>query len=823
MVRRVLLLLSFFLVLFFFGSAILVNQAQAQTQPPPRIFYTDIVSGPNVGGQSNQGAFLTIYGSNFGSTRGTSTVTIGGKPVYSHRIWSNRMLVVHVGSKAVTGNVVVNVNGVSSNGVPFTVRAGRIFFVATTGSDNYSGSYSSPWATLTKARASVTAGDIVYIMNGVQQTGADLSSASLTLSKPGTSTAPIAFVAYPGAVVTIGSATGQTYGVRSSPGSTVNWIVLAGLKIRGAITAVEMTSAPNWRLVGNDITCPNGAGTTACVSGSSAGGTKLYGNNIHDTGSTTSSSIKQYESVYFTNSNGLDIGWNEVGNTRGCDAVLIYSSTPNYNLNVHDNYIHDARCNGILIGPVDTSKGAVKATNNLVVRAGTGPAPGGIESDSYAGIWVRWGSTGTVSVTNNTFYDCGSRQDSNSGCINVDSATSFVDNIFHVRAGGEYVAPNSTPGRHSGTSNLFYGDGAAPNGFSSSVTGDPRFVNPAGNDFRLGSSSPAINKGAATSIMADMAGTPRPQGNAFDIGAYEYLGTVTPAPNTQVTATPTSHAFGSVTVGQSSTLSGTIANTSSSGSVTISAATVSGTGFSVIGLSLPVTLGAGQSANYTAKFAPTSTGTKSGSIGFVSDAANSPVAVTLSGAGTSAPVGTVSANPASIAFGSVAAGSSITRSLTLTNSGSADVSISSAGVTGSAYSISGLTTPKTLAPGQAVTFSVKFAPTSAVSSSGTVTLNSNASNSSLAIPLSGTGTTTTTPRSVDITWTVSTSTVAGYNVYRATASGGPYTKLTSSPVTGTLYTNTNVTSGTTYYYVVTSVTSGGVESAYSNQATVLVP
>ncbi|PYU19444.1 MAG: hypothetical protein DMG30_24285 [Acidobacteria bacterium] len=35
---------------------------------------------------------------------------------------------------------------------------------------------------------------------------------------------------------------------------------------------------------------------------------------------------------------------------------------------------------------------------------------------------------------------------------------------------------------------------------------------------------------------------------------------------------------------------------------------------------------------------------------------------------------------------------------------------------------------------------------------------------------------------IGLSWNASTSVVAGYNVYRATQSGGPYTKLNPSPV-----------------------------------------
>ena len=77
--------------------------------------------------------------------------------------------------------------------------------------------------------------------------------------------------------------------------------------------------------------------------------------------------------------------------------------------------------------------------------------------------------------------------------------------------------------------------------------------------------------------------------------------------------------------------------------------------------------------------------------------------------------------------------------------------------------------------------------------------------------------------SVSLTWNASTSSVAGYNVYRGTQTGGPYSKSNLSLVTGTAYTDTSVQAGETYYYVATAVDSNGVESVYSNEAQVAVP
>ena len=83
---------------------------------------------------------------------------------------------------------------------------------------------------------------------------------------------------------------------------------------------------------------------------------------------------------------------------------------------------------------------------------------------------------------------------------------------------------------------------------------------------------------------------------------------------------------------------------------------------------------------------------------------------------------------------------------------------------------------------------------------------------------------TSAPHSVSLSWSPSTSTnVSGYNVYRATVSGGPYTKLTSSPIAGSAFVDSAVTSGQTYFYVSTAVDASNQESGYSNIATAAIP
>lgn len=175
-----------------------------------------------------------------------------------------------------------------------------------------------------------------------------------------------------------------------------------------------------------------------------------------------------------------------------------------------------------------------------------------------------------------------------------------------------------------------------------------------------------------------------------------------------------------------------------------------------------------------------------------------------------------------LAFGSVSVSSTSSKSVTLTNAGSGSVTISNVVVAGAGFNATGVSSGSTLASGQAVTLSATFDPAASGSATGSITVTSNASNSPTVIALSGTGVAPAS-YSVLLSWTASSSSVIGYNVYSGTVSGGPYTKLTSTPVTTTSYTDSSVQPGNTYYFVVTAVNSEDQESAYSGQASAAIP
>ncbi len=175
-----------------------------------------------------------------------------------------------------------------------------------------------------------------------------------------------------------------------------------------------------------------------------------------------------------------------------------------------------------------------------------------------------------------------------------------------------------------------------------------------------------------------------------------------------------------------------------------------------------------------------------------------------------------------LAFGSVNVSSANTQSVTLTNAGTSSVTISSVLVAGAGFGASGVSTGVILSGGQSAALSATFDPAASGSAAGSITIASNAANSPMVIALSGTGV-APTAYSVSLSWTASTSSVAGYNVYSSTVPGGPYSKLTSAPVPSTDYTDSSVQQGNTYYYVVTAVNSQNQESGYSGQTSAVIP
>lgn len=165
--------------------------------------------------------------------------------------------------------------------------------------------------------------------------------------------------------------------------------------------------------------------------------------------------------------------------------------------------------------------------------------------------------------------------------------------------------------------------GASLNGNAFSVSGlSYPYVLPAGSSVSLSVLFAPTTSGTlnATLTLASSASDPSVSISLIGSGTST-SGSLSVAPN--------SMSFGSVTIGGSQSQNGSV--TASGGSVTLSSTSSSNSAFSLAGLTLPITLAAGQSVPYTVTFTPTTSGTASANISFFSSA-NSVVA-TASGSG----------------------------------------------------------------------------------------------------------------------------------------------------------------------------------------------
>jgi hypothetical protein len=111
--------------------------------------------------------------------------------------------------------------------------------------------------------------------------------------------------------------------------------------------------------------------------------------------------------------------------------------------------------------------------------------------------------------------------------------------------------------------------------------------------------------------------------------------------------------------------------------------------------------------------------------------------------------------------------------------------VNSASTGSSEFTLSGISFPLSLSAGQSVNYTVKFTPASSGAASANLTFS--ATGATAVESLSGTGAGASS-HSVTLSWNRSTSSsVVGYNVYRGTVSGGPYSKINSALEASTGY------------------------------------
>jgi hypothetical protein len=206
---------------------------------------------------------------------------------------------------------------------------------------------------------------------------------------------------------------------------------------------------------------------------------------------------------------------------------------------IDGNYFHDINTSG-WEGVIELREAEhMKVTNNLIVNTAGGinvygdnetistpvPDPTSVDVEivnntiyhtKSSAIWISKISS-DILVKNNIVV----QGSANSYCLRVDAGgeTRFISNY------NDFIRDSVAPVRWLSNDYSLLAYQTATGQDLNSITQDPCFVNPSGNDFHLAAGSPAINIGDAVSSLLDydIEGRSRPQEEFFDLGAYEYV------------------------------------------------------------------------------------------------------------------------------------------------------------------------------------------------------------------------------------------------------------------------------------------------------------
>ncbi|MDP2815791.1 MAG: right-handed parallel beta-helix repeat-containing protein, partial [Rectinemataceae bacterium] len=435
-------------------------------------------------------------------------------------------------------------------------------FVAKNGNDANSGTEASPWLTIQKAANVAVAGDTVCVKAGTY-------NERVIVKNSGNAGNWITFAADPNAArdTVIIDGTGISIGINEGLVHIQNksYIKFTGFKIQnsngGGITVSGRESSIAW----SNVTIENnyiyntagggiigfGAGRDFIMnkneieraSGALAprwpseqvslqwdiNGFIFSNNEVHHNGKYYTDNWRGGEGPTFKEgvSNGkvfgnhihhmkrtADINGQATGQTTGIYTDGFTMGVTN--IDIYNNRVHDITGFGIVVNSeLQGTNESTTVRNNLVynnTRWGIALLHGGDEEST---AFIK-----NTKIINNTIYNNGER----GICVTRDAtlATGLIirNNIssnngqsqLDIRNADAVIDYNLTNGPGSTV-------GANP------VVGDPQFVNPAAFDFRIQSTSPAINAGTPTNAPAfDFANGPRPWpvAGAFDIGAYEF-------------------------------------------------------------------------------------------------------------------------------------------------------------------------------------------------------------------------------------------------------------------------------------------------------------
>jgi parallel beta-helix repeat protein len=343
---------------------------------------------------------------------------------------------------------------------PWPAAGSKQLFASPGGSDRNPGTRERPFRQVDRAADVATAGTVVHVAPGTYR--------PVTSANSGTPRAPIVFVSDRRWSATI-SAQGTTTGWAN----TAPWVVIQGFSVEGATYNGILSTSSNGRFLGNHVhhiaapTCSRG-GAGIVVESYSASNNDVIGNVVNDI--TAPGDCSRVHGIYLQSPRAGRIMNNLVHRTSGWGIHLWHNAS---SITISNNTVVQNRQGGILVGASEEGGGIAPAiATNIVVTNNIAAFNGG------HGIG-ELGRLGRNTYANNLLYG-------------------NADGGYDLRSG---VVPTRT------------------------VTQDPQFLRylaGGGGDYRLRSTSPALDAG--TSLRApgyDLLTSARPRGSAVDIGAYE--------------------------------------------------------------------------------------------------------------------------------------------------------------------------------------------------------------------------------------------------------------------------------------------------------------
>lgn len=434
------------------------------------------------------------------------------------------------------------------------------YYVATNGSDSNPGTIDKPWKTLQKAADVVAGGDTAYFRAGTYSGGVRFKEKHPPAGQW------ITFKPYNGEVVVIDSSGSRLDSAIDIAGAS--YLIIEGFKVTNVNYPSNLVHSCD---LNND---PSGscAAKAASLRGAGGYGISLTGTYYGNASSDNHHIIIRNNEVHHNTAYGIIAGGRKLG-TPGQHDIEISNNHLHDNgipglkegygtylkgtrLHVYGNVAHHNTGNNFRFATVDhvgTDELIDSVIENNVSYATEGPwlhAGSSGVVDAGAGL-VIWGGIGNVvrnslvyntrgygmqidgvdpakpdMIYNNTIYGNGYN-----GIILMKNATAKNNIVFKNaarRSAYEILLLKNSNAENNlvGGSNLMIDTQDSSTESKNIINTDPQFVNPSSGDFGLQAGSPAIDKGFDLKpyVTADFTGKARPEGAAYDIGAFEGAG-----------------------------------------------------------------------------------------------------------------------------------------------------------------------------------------------------------------------------------------------------------------------------------------------------------